>query len=242
MHTTENRRARVSRRDGRCRARPGYEYVAITDHSKALAMANGPTKLAPSRFAQRVRDINASGSLGIRVFSGLECDILKDGRLDLAGDALAELDLVIGSVRRHMNMESAEMTARLLSALERPQLKVLGHPTGRILLHRDPFPSISRKWWIAPSSAASGSEINASPERLDLGAAQIRAAARGAKFVICTDAHHPSHLQHALRRAPGAAGLAGPDAILNTLSADRRRRRVQTHEQTDLAATGCCAL
>ena len=78
--------------------------------------------------------------LGIRVFSGLECDIMKDGALDLANDALAELDLVIGSVHSHMNMDAAEMTDRLLRALECPHLKVLGHPTGRLLMQREPFP------------------------------------------------------------------------------------------------------
>ena len=90
-------------------------------------------------FAQQVREINRNG-LGIRVFSGIECDILRDGAMDLADDALAELDLVIGSVHSHMNLEAAEMTDRLLRALECPHLQVLGHPTGRMLLHRDAFP------------------------------------------------------------------------------------------------------
>src|ERR1019366_9300012 len=89
--------------------------------------------------AAEVRELTRNG-LGLRVFSGLECDILKDGAMDLSHDALAELDLVIGSVHSHMNMESAEMTDRLLHALECPSLRVLGHPTGRILLHRDAFP------------------------------------------------------------------------------------------------------
>ena len=121
------------------RAQRGYEYIAITDHSKALAMANGLDEKRAVEFARRVREINRNG-LGIRIFSGLECDILKDGEMDLANDALAELDLVIGSVHSHMNLESAEMTDRLLRALECPHLRILGHPTGRMLLHRDPFP------------------------------------------------------------------------------------------------------
>src|SRR5665811_2586 len=90
-------------------------------------------------FARRVREMDRA-ALGIRVFSGIECDILKDGTMDLADDALAELDLVIGSVHSHMNQESGEMTDRLLRALECPYLRIVGHPTGRILLHRDPFP------------------------------------------------------------------------------------------------------
>src|ERR1019366_9535705 len=104
----------------------GYEYIAITDHSKALAMANGLDEARAVAFARQVRELNSDGDgLGIRVFSGLECDILKDGELDLANDALAELDLVIGSVHSHMNMEAAEMTDRLLRALECPHLRVL---------------------------------------------------------------------------------------------------------------------
>jgi len=102
-------------------------------------MANGLDEKRVMEFARRVREINGNG-LGIRVFSGIECDILKDGAMDLANDALAELDLVIGSVHSHMNLESAEMTDRLLRALECPSLRVLGHPTGRLLLQRDAFP------------------------------------------------------------------------------------------------------
>src|SRR5256712_11300637 len=131
----------------------------------------------------------------MRVFSGLECDNLKDGAMDLSNDALAELDLVIGSVHSHMNLEAAEMTDRLLRALECPHLRILGHPTGRILLHRDPFPfdfdrvvaeAVGRGVWL---------EVNASPERLDLHGPLIRSAkGKGARFTISTDAHHPKHL------------------------------------------------
>ena len=101
----------------------------------------------------------------MRIFSGLECDILKDGAMDLAEDALAELDLVIGSVHSHMNMEAAEMTDRLLRALECPSLRALGHPTGRMLLHRDPFPfdfervvdeAVRRGVWLEINAARSG--------------------------------------------------------------------------------------
>jgi DNA polymerase (family 10) len=200
----------------------GYEYIAITDHSKALAMANGLDESRAVAFAARVREINRSG-LGIRVFSGIECDILKDGALDLANDALAELDVVIGSVHSHMNLEAAEMTDRLLRALECPHLRILGHPTGRLLLQRDPYPfdfdrvvaeAIKRGVWL---------EINASPERLDLNGALVRSAkAKGAKFTISTDSHHPKHLE-GMRYGVVTArrGWLGPNDILNTLPADR---------------------
>jgi len=220
MHTTETD-GRASLEEMAAAAREcGYEYIAITDHSKALAMANGLDEKRAVAFARRVREINREG-LGIRVFSGIECDILREGALDLADDALGELDFVIGSVHSHMNMEAAEMTDRLLRALECSHLRMLGHPTGRILLHRDAFPfdfdrvtaeAVRRGVWL---------EINASPERLDLHGPLIRSAkAKGARFVIATDAHHPKHLA-SMRYGVVTArrGWLGPGDVMNTLPA-----------------------
>jgi DNA polymerase (family 10) len=221
MHTTESDgRATLAEMATAARAR-GYEYIAITDHSKSLAMTFGLDENRAVAFAAQVREINRDG-LGLRIFSGLECDILKDGAMDLANDALAELDLVIGSVHSHMNMEYAEMTDRLLRALECPSLRVLGHPTGRILLHRDAFPfdfervvaeAVRRDVWL---------EINASPERLDLGANLIRTAkARGARFIISTDAHHPKHLGSMHYGVITARrGWLAPADIMNALPLD----------------------
>jgi DNA polymerase (family 10) len=192
-------------------------------------MANGLDEARAVAFARQVRELNRNG-LGIRVFSGLECDILRDGALDLADDALAELDLVIGSVHSHMNLEAAEMTDRLLRALECPHLRILGHPTGRMLLHRDPFPfdferivteAVRRGVWL---------EINASPERLDLNGAMIRTArSKGAKFTISTDAHHPKHLD-SMRYGVITArrGWLGPADIMNALAADRFAAALKT--------------
>jgi len=180
-------------------------------------------------FARRVREINREGRLGIRVFSGLECDILRDGTLDLAHDALAELDLVIGSVHSHMNQEAAEMTDRLLRALECPHLRVIGHPTGRILLQREAFPFDFER--VAARAAQRGVwlEINSSPERLDLHGPLIRAAkARGAKFTIATDAHHPRHLANMRYGVITARrGWLGPDDVMNTLPTDAFARAIQ---------------
>jgi DNA polymerase (family 10) len=222
MHTTEtDGRATLEEMAAAARER-GYEYIAITDHSKALAMANGLDEKRVVEFAARVREINRNG-LGIRIFSGLECDILKEGALDLANDALAELDLVIGSVHSHMNMEEAEMTDRLLRALQCPHLRIMGHPTGRLLLQRDPFPfdfervvaeAVRRGVWL---------EINSSPERLDLNGANVRAArAKGAKFTISTDSHHPKHLA-GMRYGVLTArrGWLEPADIMNTLPAEQ---------------------
>jgi DNA polymerase (family X) len=220
MHTVEtDGRATLEEMAEAARQRR-YQYVAITDHSKALAMSNGLDEKRAVAFAEHVRRLNRNG-LGIRIFSGIECDILKDGLMDLADDALAALDIVIGSVHSHMNMEAAEMTDRLLRALECPALRVLGHPTGRLLLNRDPFPfdfdrvvaeAVKRNVWL---------EINASPERLDLSAAMARSAkAKGAKFTISTDAHHPKHLE-SMRYGVLTARRAwlGPGDVMNTLPA-----------------------
>jgi len=218
MHTTES--------DGRASLEEmvdaagalGYEYVAITDHSKSLAMTNGLDEARAVAFARRVRDFNAAGGRP-RVFAGLECDILKDGSLDLADDALAELDYVVASVHSHMNMESAEMTDRLLRALECRWVHTLGHPTGRLLLQRDPYPFDFERVVDAAVARGVWMEINASPERLDLDPNLIRTAkARGAKFVISTDAHHPSHLPF-IRYGVTIArrGWLGPADIVNTL-------------------------
>jgi DNA polymerase (family 10) len=194
MHTVESDGKATLREMVSAAAELGYEYVAITDHSKALAMANGLDERRVSEFAASVRELNRDG-LPLRVFSGLECDILRDGAMDLAEDALAELDLVIGSVHSYMNLEPAEMTDRLLRALESPSVRILGHPTGRILLERDSYPfnfeaiaakAAERDVWL---------EVNASPERLDLYAPLLRVAKRkGARFTISTDAHRIKHL------------------------------------------------
>ena len=221
MHTTETDGRATLEEMAEAARRLGYEYIAITDHSKALAMANGLDERRAVAFAKQVREINRDG-LGLRVFSGLECDILRDGAMDLANDALAELDVVTGSVHSHMNMEAAEITDRLLRALECPHLRILGHPTGRLLLQRDPFPfdfdrvvaeAVRRGVWL---------EINASPERLDLHGPLIRSAkAKGARFTISTDAHHPKHLA-AMRYGVVTArrGWLGPTDVMNTLPAN----------------------
>jgi DNA polymerase (family 10) len=206
----------------------GYEYIAITDHSKALAMANGLDEKRAVAFAHQVREMDQKG-LGLRVFSGLECDIRRDGAMDLEDDALAELDFVIGSVHSYMNLEAAEMTDRLLRALECPHLRAIGHPTGRVLLHREAFPF---DFEVVAASAARRNvylEINASPERLDLTSALVRAdKAKGCKFVISTDAHHPKHLANMIYGVRMARrGWLEPADVLNTLPAAQFARAIQ---------------
>ncbi|MBV9155575.1 MAG: DNA polymerase/3'-5' exonuclease PolX [Acidobacteriaceae bacterium] len=196
MHTTATDGKASIREMADAAAALGYEYIAITDHSKALAMSNGLDEERVIAFAQEVRELNRDG-LPLRIFSGLECDILRDGSMDLAEDALAQLDLVIGSVHSYMNLEPNQMTDRLLRALESPSLRILGHATGRILLQRDAYSFDFDQ--IASKAAERGVylEINASPERLDLPSHFVRAAKRkGCKFTISTDAHRPAHFRN----------------------------------------------
>jgi DNA polymerase (family 10) len=196
MHTTATDGRATLREMAESAAALGYEYIAITDHSKALAMANGLDEKRVVDFARQVRELNRDG-LPVYVFSGLECDILRDGAMDIAEDALAELDLVIGSVHSHFNLEPAEMTDRLQRALESPNIRILGHATGRMLFQRE---SYSFDFECIARGAAERKiflEINASPERLDLPSHLVRAARRyGCHFTISTDSHRTSHLRN----------------------------------------------
>jgi DNA polymerase (family 10) len=196
MHTTETDGKASLREMAEAAAALGYQYIAITDHSKALAMANGLDEKRVVAFAKQVRELNRDG-LPLHVFSGLECDILRDGAMDIAEDALAELDIVIGSVHSHMNLESAEMTDRLMRALESPTLRILGHATGRLLLQRESYPFDFERVSTLAAERKVCFEVNASPERLDLPGPLLRAAkAKGCRFTISTDAHRPSHLNN----------------------------------------------
>ena len=230
MHTTETDGRASLEEMAEAAKNLGYEYIAITDHSKALAMANGLDEKRAVAFARQVREMNQDG-LGIRVFSGLECDILKDGALDLANDALAELDLVIGSVHSHMNLEAAEMTDRLLRALECPHLKVLGHPTGRLLLQREPFPFDFDRVVAEAVQRNVCLEINASPERLDLNGTLVRTAKVARREVYDLHRRAPSQApaQYAVRCRDRPPRLARAGDILNTLPVEKFREAIRSN-------------
>ncbi len=195
MHTRETDGRATLEEMAEAAAALGYEYIAITDHSKALSMANGLDEKRVIAFAERVRKLEKS--LPLRVFAGIECDIHRDGSLDLDDEALSALDLVVASIHGYMNLEPAEMTARYLAAIENPHVRILGHPSGRMLLRRQGFSFDHERVFAAAARNAVALEINASPERLDLADTMVRAAKqKGCRFVISTDAHHPKHLQN----------------------------------------------
>ena len=210
----------------------GLEYLAITDHSQALAMANGLDEQRALAHASHIREVSARLD-GITLLAGIECDILADGTLDLAEDCLAQLDLVIASVHSAFGQAEAQMTDRILRAIESPVVDVVGHPTGRLLLRRDPYKLDIEQVLGAAALTGVAMELNSQIHRLDLSDMHARLArARGVKLVISTDAHAPAGLD-LLRWGVTVArrAWAEPDDVLNTrpleefLASLRRNRR-----------------
>ena len=200
----------------------GYKYMAITDHSKNLAFANG---LDDARAVEHIARIRATGEKfeGIRIFAGIEVDILADGSLDLSDSVLEQMDLVIASVHSHFNQSAEEMTARLLKAIENPNVSIVGHPTGRILLRRDAYPYDMDAVLEAASRNKVAMELNAYPDRLDLCDRHLRMAKQhGVKIVINTDSHHTTHMEKIRYGVLQArrAWLTAKD-VLNTLPVDQ---------------------
>ena len=203
-----------------CRA-AGYQYVGITDHSQAAAYAGGLTGDDLLRQADEVDEVN--GRLeGIRVLKGVEADILADGRVDFDEQVLGRLDFVIASIHSRFNMSPPEMTARMLAAMDNPFLTIIGHPTGRLLLSRDPYGVDLDA--IIEKAAASGValEINADPRRLDLDWRVLpRVKAGGAMISIGADAHSLAGIGNvAYGVGMARKGWLGPDDLLNARSAD----------------------
>jgi DNA polymerase (family 10) len=195
MHTVET--------DGKCTIEEmasaarerGYQYMAVTDHSKNLAFANG---LDDRRALEHIQRIHTAGRQleGIKILAGIEVDILGDGSLDLADEVLSQMDLVIASVHSRFEQEPEEMTQRLLRALENPYVSLLGHPTGRILLRRDGYRFDMDAVLKAAARNRVAMELNSFPDRLDLNDRHLRLAHQhGVKIVINTDSHHTSHME-----------------------------------------------
>ncbi len=172
----------------------GHQYIAITDHSQAVTVANGMDEKRTLEQIKKIRAADARG-LGIRVLSGIEVDILKDGRLDLDNEVLAQLDVVVASVHSYMNLDRAAMTERLLTAIENPYTQIIAHPTGRLLLRRDPFDFDMERILDAARKHGVAMELNAYPDRLDLKDTYLHLAKdRGVKIVISTDSHSTTNL------------------------------------------------
>jgi DNA polymerase (family 10) len=228
MHTLEtDGRNTIEEMAGAAKAR-GYKYIAITDHSKNLAFANGLDDKRALAHIQRIREANQQID-GLTIFAGVEVDILADGDLDLSNEVLAEMDIVIASVHSVFNQEPAKMTERLLKAVENPNTSIIGHPTGRIQLRREGYQFDLHAVFAAAARNKVAMELNSYPDRLDLNDVHLRQAKQhGVKIVINTDAHHTSHLEKIRYGVLQArrAWLTNDD-VLNTLPAQKFARAMK---------------
>ena len=218
MHTTATDGRNSIREMAEAALAKGYQYVAITDHSKNLAMTNGLDEKRALEHIRRIREVDEQMEGRIRVFTGIEVDILADGALDLDDEVLAQMDVVIASVHSRFDQSREEMTARMLRAIENPCTRILGHPTGRLLLRREAYALDIGAVLRRAAELGVAVEHNASPERLDLSDRELRLAKeQGCRIVINTDAHNLRDLDKMtyglsqLRRA-----WLGPDDVLNT--------------------------
>jgi len=222
MHTIETDGKNTIEEMAEAARERGYEYMAITDHSKNLAMANGLDDARAVQHIVRIREVDKklnAQKKSIRVLAGIEVDILADGSLDLSDSVLEQMDLVIASVHSHFNQEASEMTDRLLKAISNKRVSILGHPTGRQLLRRDAYAMDMEALLDAAARQKVAMELNSYPERLDLNDRHLRMAKeRGVKIVINTDSHHTSHMakvRYGVLQARRA--WLAKDDVLNTL-------------------------
>ena len=222
MHTTATDGHNSIREMADAALAAGYRYIAITDHSKNLAMTNGLDEKRALAHVAAIRSVDAEMEGRIRVFTGIEVDILADGALDLDDEVLAQMEIVVASVHTHFAQSREEMTARVLRAIENPYVRILGHPTGRLLLRREPFALDLGLVLRRAAELGIAVEHNAAPERLDLNDRDLRLAKElGCKIVIDSDSHDARNLgrmEYGLRQLRRA--WLGPEDVLNTLKAD----------------------
>jgi DNA polymerase (family X) len=222
MHTTATDGRNSIEEMAETAAACGYKYIAITDHSKNLAMTNGLDEKRALEQIKLVRAVDQRMEGRIRVFTGIEVDILADGAVDMADEVLAQMDVVIASVHTRFEQSREEMTARVLRAIENPFVRILGHPTGRLLLRREPFALNTGAVLRRAAELGVAVEHNAAPERLDLCDRDLRLAKEmGCRIVMNSDSHDSRNLGKMdfgvkqLKRA-----WLGAEDVLNTRSAE----------------------
>jgi DNA polymerase (family 10) len=203
----------------------GYEYLAITDHSRRVAMAHGLDADALRRQMAEIDRLNDELS-GLTLLRGCEVDILADGALDLPNDVLADLDVVVGSVHYDLDLPRDRQTERILRAMDNPCLHLLAHPSGRLINERPAMDLDMERLIEGAAERGVALEVNAQPARLDLSDEHCRAAReRGVKLALATDAHHPDNLD-LMPFAVGQArrGWVGPGEVINSRDLDGLRR------------------
>lgn len=200
----------------------GYSYVAITDHSKYLRVANG---LDESRLRKQREEIDKLNEKydDIHIFAGVEMDILPNGSLDFSDDFLTEMDFVIGAIHSSFNQSEEQIMERLFAALENPYVSLIAHPTGRLIGRRDGYQVDVNKLIEKAKETNTALEINANPNRLDLSAKWARQAQEaGVLLAINTDAHSYHMLEH-MKYGVGTArkGWVRKDTVINTWDKDK---------------------
>jgi DNA polymerase (family X) len=194
MHTTASDGKNSIEEMAAAARKLGHEYIAITDHSKAVSVANGLNEKRMEAHAKALRAADSNG-LGIRVLVGSEVDILKDGSLDYPNEILAQLDVVVCSIHSFFNLDKDAMTERMLKAIENPYTQIIAHPTGRLLLRREAFDYHMEKVLEACAKHGVAMECNSYPDRLDLKDVYLRMCKqRGVQVVISTDSHNTGNL------------------------------------------------
>jgi DNA polymerase (family 10) len=200
----------------------GFQYLTVTEHSQAAIYAGGLKEDDLKRQWDEIDHVNERVR-GIRLLKGIEVDILESGALDYRDSLLERCELVIGSIHVRHKMDEDQMTRRLLSAMDNPYLNIIGHPTGRLIHEREPYPV--RMEEVLDKAAARGvvMEVNGKPARLDLKADHVRQATeRGVKLVVSADAHKVEDLHHlAFAVATARKGWARKGDVVNTLPAER---------------------
>jgi DNA polymerase (family 10) len=218
MHTTASDGKNSIEEMAEAARKLGHKFIALTDHSKAVTVANGLDEKRMAAHLEKIRAANDKG-LGIRLFAGSEVDILKDGSLDYSDELLAQMDVVVCSVHSYFNLERSEMTERMLAAIENPYAQIIGHPTGRLILRRDPLDYDMEKILDACAKHGVAMECNSYPDRLDLNDIHLRMCKeRGVKVVISTDSHSTLNLPY-IRHGVTVArrGWLEKKDVLNTL-------------------------
>ncbi len=209
-------------------ARRHYSFIAITDHTESLTIANGLTPERLMKQVDAIRRAQESQGGGIQVLAGTEVDIKADGSLDLPSSVLKELDIVVGSVHSRMKMDSREMTDRITNAMESGLVDVVGHPTGRIIGRRDPVKLDIQRVFEVAREADVAMEINAFPDRLDLRDVHCRLAKElGVTVAIGTDSHSIRHLDYLrLGIITARRGWLSKERVLNAMNSDELKRRL----------------
>ncbi len=221
MHTTASDGRNSIREMAEAAIECGYKYIAITDHSKFIGITNGLDEKRALEQIKEVREADNAMKGRIRIFTGIEVDILADGALALEDEVLAQMDVVIASVHSRFDQSREEMTARVLRAIENPYVRILGHPTGRLLLRREPFVLDIGAVLRRAAELGVAMEHNAAPERLDLCDRELRLAKElGCRIVMSSDSHDSRNLgkmQYGIKQLRRA--WLAPDDVLNTRDA-----------------------